>query len=152
MSDCADCILRFVKRALMKYTLRIPFLILRITENRISRDLVICCLLKPRNKTRHFTAIYWQTRGEVLKSTHIPDGHSLHWLSVCINQSLVTFLGKFLGEFGPNLKLNFVLLFSFFLLQHPPPPRPTTQTTEIGLPFILAWINPDLLKTCSASH
>ena len=85
-----------------------PFLILRITGNRMTRDLVICCLLKTTYKTHHFTLIYWQTRGEVLKSTHIPDGSSLHWLLVCMNRSLANFFRKFLGEFGPRLKLNFV--------------------------------------------
>jgi len=88
-----------------------PFLILRITGNGMTRDLVICCLLKPTYKTHHFTTIYWQTRGEVLKSTHIPDGSSLHWLLDCMNRSLAIFSNKFLGEFGPSFKLNIVSFF-----------------------------------------
>ena len=85
-----------------------PFFILRNTENRMMRDHIICCLLKPTYKTHHFTTIYWQTRGDVLKSTHIPDGSSLHWFLVWMNRSLAIFSRKFLGEFGPSLKLNFV--------------------------------------------
>jgi len=85
-----------------------PFFKLRNTGNQMTRDLVICCLLKPTYKTHHLTPIYWQTRGEVLKSAHIPDGSSLHWLLVWMNRSLAIFSSKFLGEFGPNLKLNFV--------------------------------------------
>jgi hypothetical protein len=130
MSDCTDCILRFLKERLWNTRYASPFLKLRISENRITRDLVICCLLKPRYMTRHLLRFIDKIQDNFWNTHSWPSlcalALSLHEPKPCDFSRQVP--AKF--QLEPEVKL---CVFR--------------QTTDVGLPFFLAWINPYLLKT-----
>jgi len=137
MSYCAGCTFRYVNRAFTKYSLLIT--ISHITYHWKPNDKRSCHMLLIKANEQD-TSLYSNLLANSRRSSKIYT-HSWRILSVLTLSLHEPKPSNFVRQIPGRIRTEPEVKLCIFL-----------QTTEVGLPFILARINPDLHKTWSAFH